>query len=165
MAQRKSVRQIAVVGQSHLPLIVIDKQRLNVSLAVGAGGTVADVADSNISFAQYPELFRREHLGHQACIPAGGKDTVIVDRDPRALLPSVLQGIEGIIAKGGQIRTLRGENPEHTAFFMNPGHLSIPRCGAAFPDTRPLHRRDPGENGPCPASHRSCCPKIGRYPG
>ena len=57
-AQRKRVRQIAIVGQGHLPLIVIDKQRLNVSLTVGAGGTVADVADSNISLAQSLELFR-----------------------------------------------------------------------------------------------------------
>ena len=93
-AQRKSIRKISVVGKRHLSLVMVDKERLDISPAVHPGRTVTYMANGDISISQRAYLFPGEDFCNEPDIPARRKDTVVVDSDPGTFLAAVLQGIQ-----------------------------------------------------------------------
>src|SRR4051794_2412096 len=87
---------------------------LRVLPLVGAGRRVADVADRQVA-AQRPQVVLLEHLRDEAERALG--DDVAADvggRDPRGLLPTMLQRVEGEVGEPGDV-VLRGVDPEDTA--------------------------------------------------
>ena len=93
-------------------------------LVVAAGGAVAHVPHGDVALAQSGQPLRREHLVHQAHVPVGGEQAVVIDHDAGALLSPVLQGVEGVVGQRGHIGGFRGVDPEHTAFFVQTAHLT-----------------------------------------
>ena len=98
-SQLIGVGQISVVCQRHPPLVVVDDDGLGIALAVGAGGGIADVPHDDVSAPQPLEALLRKNLVDQPLVPIGGKYSVIVDCDPRALLSPVLEGEQPIIGQ------------------------------------------------------------------
>ena len=113
------VDKIPVVRQSHTALVVVDEQRLDVAEIIRAGSGVAHVGDGDIALPQRIQLFAAEHLAHQAHTPAGTEDAVVVQRNPRAFLPPVLQGVQTEAGKGREVRANGGPDPEYAAFLMD----------------------------------------------
>ena len=118
LPQLVGVGQVAVVGQGHAALVVVHQDGLDVALVVGPGGAVAHVAHGDGAGAQGAEPLLRKHVVHQPHIPVGGEKPVIVHYDARALLPPVLQGIQGIVGQGGHVGGLRGIDAEDPALLM-----------------------------------------------
>ena len=77
------------------------------------------MGDGDIALPQRLQLFAAEHLVHQAHAPAGAKYAVVVQRDPRAFLPPVLQRIETETGKRRKVRGNGGIDPEYAAFLVN----------------------------------------------
>ena len=106
------------MGQGHAALVVVHQNGLNVALVVAAGGAVADVAHGDVPPPQGGKALRREDVPHQAHIPVGPDDPVVVDGDTGTLLPPVLKGVEGIVGKAGDIPPLRQADAEDAALFV-----------------------------------------------
>ena len=84
------VGQIAVVGQGHAALDMVDQHGLGVAAAAGAGGAVAHVAHGHIALSQALEDRGGEHLAHETHVLEGLEEAVVIDHDAAALLPPVL---------------------------------------------------------------------------
>ena len=119
LPQLVGVGQVAVVGQGHAALVVVHQDGLDVALVVGPGGAVAHVAHGDGPRAQRAEPLCREHVVHQPHVPVGGEDPVVVHRDAGALLPPVLEGIQGVVGQGGHIGSLRRVHAEHAALLVD----------------------------------------------
>ena len=130
-AQLVGVGEVSVVGQGHAALVVVDQDGLDIALVVAAGGTVADVAHGDVAGAQRPEPLLGEDLAHEAHVPVGGEDTVVVDGDARALLAPVLQGIKRVIRQGGHVGRGLRIHAEDAALLVDVALLSDPAPGRA----------------------------------
>ena len=90
-AQLAGVDQIAVVGQSQVPLDMGDDQGLGIFPAGVAGGGITDVADGHGALHGVQQGLM-EHLAHQPHVPVAADDAPVVHRDAAGLLTPVLQG-------------------------------------------------------------------------
>ena len=106
------------MGQGHAALVVVHQDGLDVALVVAAGGAVADVAHGDAPPPQGGKALRRKNVPHQAHIPVGPDDPVVVDGDTGTLLPPVLKGVEGIVGKAGDVSPLRQADAEDAALFV-----------------------------------------------
>ena len=113
------VGQISVVRQRHPAFMVIDDDGLGVALAVGAGGSIADVSHDDVAGPQLFDALLWENLVDQPLVAIGGEHPVIIDRDPRALLPPVLEGKQPVIGQRGHIGGRSGKNAKDTTLFPN----------------------------------------------
>ena len=95
--QLLGVGQVAVVGQRHAALIVVDQNGLDVALVVRTGGTVAHMADGDIAKSQRAEPLLGKHIADQPHVPPGAEQAVIVDNDTGTFLPAVLKGVQSVI--------------------------------------------------------------------
>ena len=121
--QLGGIGQVPVVGQGHAALAVVDEQGLGVEAAVGAGGGVAHVAHGDVALSQGFQAGAVEDLSHQARVPPGAEDPVVVQGDAGALLAPVLQGVEPVVGQARQVPLLRGPEAQHAAFL--PGTVSF----------------------------------------
>ena len=119
VSQLIGIGQIPVVGQGHPAFMVIDDDGLSVALAVGAGGSIADVSHDDVAGPQLFDALLWENLVDQPLVAIGGKHPVIIDRDPRALLPPVLEGKQPVIGQRGHIGSCSGKNAKDTTLFPN----------------------------------------------
>ena len=96
-AQLHSVGQVAVVAQCHGAAAVPDDHGLGVGADACAGGGVAHMTGSHVCCGgrKACQHLRGEHLVYKAQIPVAGDHAVIVDGNTAALLPAVLQRIQG----------------------------------------------------------------------
>ena len=63
------------------------------------------------------QFFVREHLAYKAKFSAGAESAVVVDHYPRALLASVLEGVQSVVNYVRKVEGCPGPYPEHPAFF------------------------------------------------
>ena len=96
-AQLHGVGQVAVVAQRHGAAAMPDDHGLGVGADAGAGGGVAHMAGGHVcrGGGQACQHLRGEHLVYKTQIPVAGDHAVIVDGNTAALLPAVLQRIQG----------------------------------------------------------------------
>ena len=121
-SQFRRIGDVAVVGQGHAALDVVDHNGLGVGPVVAAGGAVADVAHHHVALSQAAEDCGGEHLAHQTRVLIGPEQAVVSDDDAAALLSPVLQGEQAIVSLGGEILLLRGKDAEYAAFFTQASH-------------------------------------------
>ena len=117
-AEGVGVGEVSVMGQGHAALVVVHQDGLDVALVVAAGGAVADVAHSDAPLPQGGKALRAEDIPHQTHVPVGPDDPVVVDGDAGTLLPPVLEGVEGIVGKAGDVSPLRQADAEDAALFV-----------------------------------------------
>ncbi len=118
IAQPHRIAEISVVGQRHLSLLMIDLYGLAVIAVISARGSIPHVSHRHFALRQAGECVRRKHLADQSQILVGGKNAVVIHHNSTTLLPPVLQGIKPIINHACQIGGFRGNQTEHTAFFL-----------------------------------------------
>ena len=106
VSQLIGIGQIAVVGQGHPALVVVDDDGLGVALAVGAGGGVAHMTYNDVAGAQLLQPFLWKNIVYKSFITVGGKNTIIIDHDACALLTTVLQGKKPVIGQRCHISAL-----------------------------------------------------------
>ncbi len=120
LPQLGGVHQVAVVGHRHGALDVVNDHGLGVGPAAGAGGGVPDMAHSHLPLAQGGQDVLGEDLAHQPQVLMVADDPVIADGDAAALLPPVLEGVEGQV--GGNRHILFFTfiiDAKEAAFFMD----------------------------------------------
>jgi len=117
-AQLHGVHQIAVVGQRHAALDVVDHDGLAVFPPVSAGGAVAHMAHGHGAAGKGIQHRLCEHLIEQARVLIVRKQSVVVHHDAAALLPPVLEGVEPVIGAHGEIGALRAADAQHAAFLV-----------------------------------------------
>ena len=106
ISQFIGIGQIAVVGQGHPALVVVDDNGLGVALSVGAGGSVAHMAHNDVTGSQLLKPLFWENIVYKSFITVGGKNAVIIDHDACALLTTVLQGKKPVIGQRCHISAL-----------------------------------------------------------
>ena len=127
-AQLKGVDQVAVVGQGHMALDVVDDDGLGVQRAAEAGGAVAHMANGHGAGAQLLENAGREYRADEALLLVEAENAVVVDHDAAALLAAVLEGIKAVVDVHGDGARLSLPDAEHAAFFMQSAHaLASPK--------------------------------------
>ena len=96
-AQLHGIGQVAVVAQRHGAAAMTDDHGLGVGADAGARSGVAHMTGSHVcrGSGQTCQHLRGEHLVYKAQIPVAGDHAVIVDGNTAALLPAVLQRIQG----------------------------------------------------------------------
>ena len=77
------------------------------------------MAHSDVAAAQTLQPLRREHVVHQAHIPVGAENTVIIDYHAGAFLAPVLQGEQTVVYQTGQVCRCRGIDAENATFLMD----------------------------------------------
>ena len=118
VAQQVGVAQVAVVRERHLPLLVIDGERLAVASACRACRAVAYMTDGNLALGEAGKNLAGKDIVDESEILVRGKDAVIVHGDAAALLPAVLQRVKGVVGHRRDVRRLGRKYAEYTAFFM-----------------------------------------------
>ena len=86
------IGQVSVVAQRHIALAVADDDGLGIGPSRTAAGRIAHMTDSDISLSQPVQCAFRKHLIDQPDILVMAENALAADRDPRGLLPPVLQG-------------------------------------------------------------------------
>lgn len=119
LPQLGGVCQVAVVGERHAALDMIDDQGLGVFAALPAGCGVADVPHRQLASAELLQALWREDLTDKAEVPISRYDAVVVDGNAAALLSPVLEREQGAVSQSGNIRPAAAVNAENAAFLMN----------------------------------------------
>ena len=125
LAQLHGVGQIAVMGQGHTTLMVVDDQGLYIALVVRPGGGITHMAHSDVAAAQALQPLWREHVVHQSHIPVGAENTVVIDHHAGAFLPPVLQGEQTVVYQVGQLGRFLRVDAENAAFLMDVAVPSV----------------------------------------
>ena len=99
-AQLRRVDKVAVVCYRHRALYVVHHKGLAVDALFVAGCGIADMPDRH---ASHSEFCKRISLTDKAEVLISRYDAVVVDGNACALLPAVLQSIECIICKRGNV--------------------------------------------------------------
>ena len=95
-AQLHGIGQVAVVAEGHGTPAMADDHGLGVGPDAAAGGGVADMAGSHLCAAgQLLQHALGKDLADKAQIAVAGQHAVDVQRNAAALLPAVLQRIQG----------------------------------------------------------------------
>ena len=89
-AQLVGVGQVAVVGQGHAALVVVDHDGLGVEPPVPSGGGVAHMAHGHGAGTQVVQDLRGKDLAHQPHVLVVPEQTVVADHNAAALLAPVL---------------------------------------------------------------------------
>ena len=116
-AQRRAVRQVAVVAQGHVAVVEAEDERLDVVRGARAGRGVAHVADGPVSLESFDFALVAEHLGEQAESAMAGQMAVIVGDDTGALLTAMLQRVQAEIGESGGVRV--APHAEDATFLVN----------------------------------------------
>ena len=119
LPQLGGVCQVAVVGERHAALDMIDDQGLGVFAALPAGCGVADVPHRQLASAELLQALWREDLTDKAEVLISRYDAVVVDGNAAALLSPVLEREQGAVSQSGNIRPAAAVNAENAAFLMN----------------------------------------------
>ena len=120
-AKLQSVRQVAVVAEGHGAPAMPDDHGLGVGPDAAAGGGVADMAGGHMGrgLCQRSQHRRGEHLIDKAEVPVAVDDAVIVHGDAAALLPTVLQSVQGRVSGSRHIlRACTVIDAENAALFV-----------------------------------------------
>ena len=139
-AELGGVTEVPVVRQRHFPLLMIDLNRLAVSAAGTAGRAVAHMADGHIPLRQTRKRIGRKDFADQPDVLMRGKNTIVVDDNAAALLPTVLQGIQAVIYGVSDIRFMRAHYPEHAAFFVQIHSIHRPFAKVSAAPMKPVKR-------------------------
>ena len=107
------------MGDCQLSFQVVDLNRLTVVQIVAAGSTVADMTDSNLALGKLLHFFLGKDFAYQAKTLVRSEYTILVDHDPAAFLPTVLECIQSVIDKTGYILGCSAVHTKDTTFFMD----------------------------------------------
>ena len=118
-AKLRSVGQIAVMCQCHMPFLVIDFNRLAIIAVCTAGGAVAGMPDCHRSFRERMKDIAAEYFPDETNVLMGSEHAIIVDNNTAAFLAPMLKGIKAEINQAGNILRLLRHDTEYTAFFMD----------------------------------------------
>ena len=124
-AKLKGVGEIPVVGQSHAALVVIDDQRLHIPDIVRPGGSIADMANCDITLPEGPKLLPAKHLAYKAEVPECRKYTIAVQRDASSFLSPVLQRVKSEIDQRRKISRPGFVETEYAAFFPQMARKTV----------------------------------------
>ena len=119
LAQLPGVNEVAVMAQSQGALEVIDQQGLGIAAALGAGGAVAAVAHGHAALMELFQHITGKNLVDQTHVLVAVDHAVVVDGDAAALLPAMLQGVEGVVGGGHHAGfSVLEVDTEYAAFLM-----------------------------------------------
>ncbi len=96
-AKLQRIGQVAVMAEGHGAPAMPDDHRLGIGPDAAAGGGIADMSGSHMGrgLCQRGQHRRGEHLIDKTQIAVAGDDAVVIHSDAAALLPAVLQSVEG----------------------------------------------------------------------
>ena len=100
VGQRRGVGQVAVVAEGEVDAAGLAEHGLGVAPGAGAGGRVAGVADGEVA-RQPAECPLVEDVGDETHVLDDGDRPAVRHRDPRRLLPAVLEGVEAQVGEVG----------------------------------------------------------------
>ena len=113
------VAQVAVVGQCHAALLVVDLNGLAVAPVGGPGGAVTGVAHRHSPLGEPVQHLAGEHLPYQPQVLVGGEDPVVIDYNAAALLSPVLEGIQAVVGQPAHISGPGADDAKDAALLMN----------------------------------------------
>ena len=116
--QSQGIAEVAVVGQGHFALHVVDDNGLGVGPVGAAGGAVAHMADGNGALGKFVQLLPVKHVGQQAKILVDCEEPIVIDHNAAALLTPVLQSKQPIVGQAPKVLALRDVDAENAAFFV-----------------------------------------------
>ncbi len=115
-AQFVAVDEVAVVGEGHAALHMVDDDRLGVVAVIAAGRAVAHMADGDAAGAERVEPVGREDVVDEPHVHIG-EQPVAADDDAAGLLPAVLQKKtgRGTSCAPRQLSGLKTPNTPHSS--------------------------------------------------
>ena len=142
LAQLSGIDDITIMSQGKFACWALDYDRLGVTGATGAGGGISVMSDGDLAteLTQYSFI---EGLGDQAHLGVSVNTLPIGGGDARALLATVLEGIETKEGEPGHILA-RGVDPKKgTAFLhasfccpLNIYYIPLPEAGSILKYTK-----------------------------
>ncbi len=97
---------------------MVDLNGLTIRPVGAPCGSVTDMSNRHIPPGQPGKGIRRKHLAYQSHILIRIKQSIVINYNPAAFLPPVLQGVQSVISHIRHIGSFRRYYAEYPAFFV-----------------------------------------------